>query len=647
MNAATTYSPPYHRRHHQHHHFQLPPPQSQPSIVSIPTQKSILDLLNSKPATSSLQSLAQIHALALKTGHFHDHFVSGTLLKCYANPRFHNLDSAIQLFRNVPSPNVFVHNVLIKACLDNGEPLQAVWLYYELMMNDAKPNKFTYPTLLKACGDGGIVAEGKQVHCHVVKLGFAGDGHVKSAGIRMYGYFGMAADARKMLDDEDDDDAVCWNAMIDGYFRCGKIEDARNLFDEMPDRDEISWSVVIDGYIKSGFYKEALEVFNTMQSERIRPGKFVLTSVLAACAHLGALDHGRWVHAYVRRKKKSIVMDAVLGTALLDMYAKCGRLDMAWEVFESMKEKEVFSWNAMIKGLAMHGRADDAVELFFEMQRRKFRPNGITFIGVLNACAHSGAVEQALKLFDSMENVYNIEPEVEHYGCLVDCLGRSGRLEEAEELVNSMPIEPNPAVYGSLLGACRIHGNAELGERIGRLLLELEPNNSGRYALLSNIYAKAERWDDVAEVRKLMKERGVKTNPGSSMIELGGCVHEFKMGEGCHPKMKEIYSTLKVMIERLEMEGYVPNTSQVLFNIEEEEKETALQYHSEKLAIAFGFISTKPGETIRVVKNLRVCDDCHSAIKLISRVYGREIVLRDRVRYHHFRDGTCSCKDFW
>ncbi|CAI0446566.1 unnamed protein product [Linum tenue] len=599
MNAATTYSPPYHRRHHQHHHFQLPPPQSQPSIVSIPTQKSILDLLNSKPATSSLQSLAQIHALALKTGHFHDHFVSGTLLKCYANPRFHNLDSAIQLFRNVPSPNVFVHNVLIKACLDNGEPLQAVWLYYELMMNDAKPNKFTYPTLLKACGDGGIVAEGKQVHCHVVKLGFAGDGHVKSAGIRMYGYFGMAADARKMLDDEDDDDA------------------------------------------------EALEVFNTMQSERIRPGKFVLTSVLAACAHLGALDHGRWVHAYVRRKKKSIVMDAVLGTALLDMYAKCGRLDMAWEVFESMKEKEVFSWNAMIKGLAMHGRADDAVELFFEMQRRKFRPNGITFIGVLNACAHSGAVEQALKLFDSMENVYNIEPEVEHYGCLVDCLGRSGRLEEAEELVNSMPIEPNPAVYGSLLGACRIHGNAELGERIGRLLLELEPNNSGRYALLSNIYAKAERWDDVAEVRKLMKERGVKTNPGSSMIELGGCVHEFKMGEGCHPKMKEIYSTLKVMIERLEMEGYVPNTSQVLFNIEEEEKETALQYHSEKLAIAFGFISTKPGETIRVVKNLRVCDDCHSAIKLISRVYGREIVLRDRVRYHHFRDGTCSCKDFW
>ncbi|CAI0446562.1 unnamed protein product [Linum tenue] len=633
MNAATTYSPPYHRRHHQHHHFQLPPPQSQPSIVSIPTQKSILDLLNSKPATSSLQSLAQIHALALKTGHFHDHFVSGTLLKCYANPRFHNLDSAIQLFRNVPSPNVFVHNVLIKACLDNGEPLQAVWLYYELMMNDAKPNKFTYPTLLKACGDGGIVAEGKQVHCHVVKLGFAGDGHVKSAGIRMYGYFGMAADARKMLDDEDDDDAVCWNAMIDGYFRCGDVGSAEEVFDEMGER--------------SGFYKEALEVFNTMQSERIRPGKFVLTSVLAACAHLGALDHGRWVHAYVRRKKKSIVMDAVLGTALLDMYAKCGRLDMAWEVFESMKEKEVFSWNAMIKGLAMHGRADDAVELFFEMQRRKFRPNGITFIGVLNACAHSGAVEQALKLFDSMENVYNIEPEVEHYGCLVDCLGRSGRLEEAEELVNSMPIEPNPAVYGSLLGACRIHGNAELGERIGRLLLELEPNNSGRYALLSNIYAKAERWDDVAEVRKLMKERGVKTNPGSSMIELGGCVHEFKMGEGCHPKMKEIYSTLKVMIERLEMEGYVPNTSQVLFNIEEEEKETALQYHSEKLAIAFGFISTKPGETIRVVKNLRVCDDCHSAIKLISRVYGREIVLRDRVRYHHFRDGTCSCKDFW
>ncbi|CAN1219438.1 Pentatricopeptide repeat-containing protein At5g66520 [Linum perenne] len=355
-----------------------------------------------------------------------------------------------------------------------------------------------------------------------------------------------------------------------------------------------------------------------MQREGVELSKFALTSVLAACAHLGALDHGRWIHAYVKKKRKSsLVMDPTMATALLDMYAKCGRLDMAWEVFESLKEKEVFTWNAMIGGMAMHGRAEDAVE--------------ITFVGVLNACAHSGDVDRG----------------VEHYGCLVHGLARAGRLEEAEELVDSMPMEPNAAVWGALLGGCRIHGNMEIGERAGKILLEMDPDNSGRYALLSNIYAKAERWDDVVNVRKLMKERGVKTIAGSSMIDLGGCVHEFKMGEGSHPQMKDIYSMLKAMIERLTIEGYVPDTSQVLFDIEEEEKETALQYHSEKLAIAFGFINTKPGTTIRVVKNLRVCDDCHSAIKLISRVYGRDIILRDRVRYHHFRNGACSCKDFW
>ncbi|CAN1219449.1 Pentatricopeptide repeat-containing protein At5g66520 [Linum perenne] len=629
--AAATHPPP---PSPYHHHL---PPQSQP--ISIHTQKSILDLLNSKSTPSSL---SQIHALILKTGHFHDHFVSGTLLKSYAN---HSLDYALQIFHHVPSPNVFVYNVLIKSCLDNSHPRKAISLYCQLTANGAKPNKFTYTPLLKACGD---FSEGMQIHGHVVKLGLCGDWHIKSAGIRMYGRFGKVGEARKVFDEMPERNVGSWNAVVSGLAKCGRVEEAREVFDEMVERDEISWSGLIDGYIRGGFYKEGLEVFVRMQREGVELSKFALTSVLAACAHLGALDHGRWIHAYVKKKRKSsLVMDPTMATALLDMYAKCGRLDMAWEVFESLKEKEVFTWNAMIGGMAMHGRAEDAVELFIEMLRRKFRPNEITFVGVLNACAHSGDVDRAMQIFDSMERFHGIVPGVEHYGCLVHGLARAGRLEEAEELVDSMPMEPNAAVWGALLGGCRIHGNMEIGERAGKILLEMDPDNSGRYALLSNIYAKAERWDDVVNVRKLMKERGVKTIAGSSMIDLGGCVHEFKMGEGSHPQMKDIYSMLKAMIERLTIEGYVPDTSQVLFDIEEEEKETALQYHSEKLAIAFGFINTKPGTTIRVVKNLRVCDDCHSAIKLISRVYGRDIILRDRVRYHHFRNGACSCKDFW
>lgn len=614
--------------------------------------------------------------MVLKSGHFQDHYVSGTLVKCYANPSFSNLDIVLKVFDYVPKPNVFVFNIIIKGCLEYSEPYEAIFCYYKMVVASARPNKYTYPTLLKACGSAKATKEGLQVHAHVIKQGLSGDGHVKSAGIQMYATLGQIVEAQRMLDEAGELDVICCNAMIDGYLKCGdveaakelfgsmkdknigswnvmvnglakygKVKEARELFNDMKEKNDISWSGMIDGYIKGGYYKEALEVFNVMQTEKIRPGKFVLSSVLAACANVGALDQGRWIHAYV--KKNSMNMDGVLGTAFVDMYAKCGRLDMAWDVFEKMKEKEVFTWNAMICGLAMHGRAEDAIGLFFKMQREKFRPNGITFVGVLNACAHAGMVDTGLKVLNSMKKVYDIEPEVQHYGCVVDLLGRAGLLAEAEELIFSMPMEPSAAVWGALLGACRIHGDVELGEKAGKILLQLEPQNSGRYALLSNIYAKAGRWDDAANVRKLMKERGVKTTPGRSMIDLDGVVHEFKMGDGSHPQMREIYLMLKNMIERLEVEGYSPNVSQILFDIEEEEKEAALKYHSEKLAIAFGLINTKPGTAIRVVKNLRMCEDCHFATKLISRVYNREIIVRDRVRYHLFRNGICSCKDFW
>ncbi|KAK9219279.1 hypothetical protein WN943_007921 [Citrus x changshan-huyou] len=508
---------------------------------------------------------------------------------------------------------------------------------------DSKPNKFTYPTVFKACSITEADKEGVQVHAHVVKNGLCGDVHVKSSGIQMYACFGCVNKARQILDDGSKSDVICWNALIDGYLKCGDIEgakelfkstkdkntgsynamisgfarfgrfeEARKLFNEMNDKDEITWSAIIDGYTKDGYYKEALEVFNEMQRDKIKPRKFVLSCVLAACASLGALDQGIWIHDHVKRN--SICVDAVLGTALVDMYAKCGRLDMAWKVFEDMKMKEVFTWNAMIGGLAMHGRADDAIELFFKMQREKMRPDRITFACVLSACAHAGMIDRGLQALTYMQQMYGIDPEVEHYGCIVDLLGRAGYLAEAEEVISSMPMEPNAAVWEALLGACRKHGEVEFGERLGKILLEMEPQNSGRYALLSNIYAKED-----------------------AMIT----------GDGSHPQVKEIYLMLKKIIEKLKMEGYSPNSSQVLFDIDEEEKETAPKYHSEKLAIAFGFINTNPGATIRVIKNLRVCEDCHSATKLIFKVFKRDIIVRDRVRYHHFRNGKCSCNDFW
>ncbi|XP_054804283.1 pentatricopeptide repeat-containing protein At5g66520-like [Prosopis cineraria] len=565
-------------------------PAQNSTLTSRLSHKKVLDILNNKCGHSP-QHLRQAHAMILRTGHFQDHYVSGTLVKCYANPYFNDFALAIRVFHHIPSPNVFVWNIILKGCLENNDPDMAISSYKNMLVFNSRPNNFTYPTLLKACALAGSVEEGIQFHAHVVKHGLSGDGHIKSAGIQMYSSFGLVKEARKILDDKDgESDVICWNAMIDGYLkcglveaarevfesmaeknvgswnamisglaRCGMIDCARKLFDDMSDRDEISWSAIIDGYVKEGCFKEALEVFNEMQRQNIRPRKYILASMLTACANLGALDLGRWINSYMERN--FIQMEAVLGTALVDMYAKCGRLDMAWEVFENIPVKEVSTWNAMIGGLASHGQADEAIKLFTKMNEEKLKPNGITFVGVLNACAHAGMVDRGLALLHSMKEVYGIEHEIEHYGCVVDLLGRAGLLEEAEKFIDSMPMEPNAAVWGALLNACRIHRNVELGEKVGWILLDMEPQNSGRYTLLSNIYAKAERWDDVARVRKLMKERRIKTIPGSTMMDLGGAVHEFKMGDGSHPQTKEIYSMLESIMEKLRAEGYSPKTS--------------------------------------------------------------------------------------
>lgn len=644
------------------------PPQLQHS------HKTILNLLNTK-CTNSLENLQQAHALVLRTGHFQDHYVAGSLLRCYANPQFGSLSVLSRVLEQVPEPNVFVWNSVIKGCLHLKHPFEAISMYYKMVVSGSSPNKFTYPQLFKACTAEHAIEEGLQIHSHAVKRGLDADAHVISAGIQMYASVGRLVEARNMLDSFGRSDVICCNAMIDGYMKLGHtraavelfevleeknvgswnamisgfcsnemVHEAESYFNRMPEKDEVSWSAMIDGCNKAGCFKEAMEFFNQMQREGNRPSKFVLSSALASCAYLGALEQGKWIHSYIKRNR--VVLDAVLGAALVDMYAKCGRLDMAWEVFEKTREKQVFCWNAMIGGLAMHGRAEDAIELFLKMHNNVM-PNGITFVALLNACAHAGFVHRGLKYFVTMKRIYAVEPEVEHYGCVVNLLAKAGYFNEAESLINSMPMKPNSAVWGALLGACRVHGNVDLAEKVGEILLDLEGENSGRYTLLSNIYARAGKWGKAEEVRAMMKRRGVKTVTGRSTIELEGVVHEFKVGDSCHREAKDIHAMVEKMMQEVEREGHEADTSQVLFDMSEEEKETSLKYHSEKLAIAFGILNTRPGATIRVVKNLRVCGDCHSATKIISRLYDREIIVRDRARYHHFRNGQCSCKDFW
>jgi pentatricopeptide repeat protein len=420
------------------------------------------------------------------------------------------------------------------------------------------------------------------------------------------------------------------------------------VFDEIPvrERNLVSWNSMLNGFAANGRPNEVLTVFREMMGVDFTPDGFSMVSVLTACAEIGALALGRRVHVYLA--KVGLVGNSHVGNALIDLYAKCGGVDDARRVFEEMElGRTVVSWTSLIVGLAVNGFGKEALELFSVMEREKLVPTEITMVGVLYACSHCGLVDDGFMYFDRMKEEYGITPRIEHLGCMVDLLGRAGKVEEAYDYIVTMPLEPNAVVWRTLLGACAMHKKLELGEAAWARLVELDPGHSGDYVLLSNLYAAVGRWADVHVLRKTMVKDGVRKNPGRSLVELRNSVYEFVMGDRSHPESEQIYKMLSQIAEKLRREGHIPRTSNVLADIEDEEKETALNYHSERLAIAFALLKSLPGTPIRIVKNLRVCGDCHMVIKLISKIYDREIIVRDRSRFHHFKGGSCSCKDYW
>lgn len=402
---------------------------------------------------------------------------------------------------------------------------------------------------------------------------------------------------------------------------------------------------MIDGYLRMNHFIGALALFREMQMSNVKPDEFTMVSILTACAHLGALELGEWVKTYI--DKNSIKNDTFVGNALIDMYFKCGNVGKAKKVFKEMHHKDKFTWTAMIVGLAINGHGEEALAMFSNMIEASITPDEITYIGVLCACTHAGMVEKGQSFFISMTMQHGIKPNVTHYGCMVDLLGRAGRLEEAHEVIVNMPVKPNSIVWGSPLGACRVHKNVQLADMAAKQILELEPENGAVYVLLCNIYAASKKWENLCQVRKLMMERGIKKTPGCSLMELNGNVYEFVAGDQSHPQSKEIYAKLENMMQDLIKAGYSPDTSEVFLDLGEEDKETALYRHSEKLAIAYALISSGPGVTIRIVKNLRMCVDCHHMAKLVSQAYNRELIVKDKTRFHHFRHGSCSCNNFW
>ncbi|MBA0694462.1 hypothetical protein Goari_004753 [Gossypium aridum] len=332
----------------------------------------------------------------------------------------------------------------------------------------------------------------------------------------------------------------------------------------------------------------------------------------------------------------------------MNMYSRCGNVSKAREVFDSMEEKNIVAWTAMISGYGMHGHGSQAIELFNEMSFDGPRPNNVTFVAILSACAHAGLVDEGRQIFTTMKQEYGLVPSVEHQVCMVDMLGRAGHLNEAYQFVkNISPKEPAPAVWTAMLGACKMHKNFDLGVEVAEHLLSIEPENPGHYVMLSNIYALAGRMDRVEKVRNIMIRNRLKKEVGYSTIDVDHKVYLFSMGDKSHPETNQIYLYLDELMSRCREAGYIPASESVMHEVEEEEREYALRYHSEKLAIAFGLLKTGPGVAIRIFKNLRMCQDCHTAIKYISIIANREINVRDRLRFHHFKDGSCSCQDYW
>ncbi|XP_057818267.2 pentatricopeptide repeat-containing protein At2g27610 isoform X2 [Cryptomeria japonica] len=554
----------------------------------------------------------EIHNYIIKHGFESNILVKNALIDMYAKCGYTQV--ARQLFDRMPKKDTVSWNAMISGYVSAGYNSNALELFGQMQLEKIKPNEITMLCVLPAFSDITDPDQKKWIQDFVTRSGLESS---VSAG----------------------------TALVSMYSKFGKMEVAKNVFEKMSNRDVAVWNTLIAGYAKTEYRNEALTLFSQMQLEGVIPNSSTIVSVLYVCADLAALRQGKCIHSYLIRS--GLELDVYFCNALVTMYAKCGRIKTARKLFDEMPERDVVSWNAMIAGYGMHGYGKDAFELFSQMQLSGLMPDYVTFIGVLSACSYAGLVHEGWQYFDSMNRDYCITPRMEHYACMVELLGRLGRLYEALDFIKMMPIKPEAKVWRTLLSACRKHHNIQLGKRAAQCLIELEPQNVVYYELLLNIYAAAGRWDDVVKVRKLQKDRGLEKSPGYSWIEIKNRVHAFVVGDKSHPQTDKIYAQLKSLVGHMKAVGYVPDTSFVLHDVEEEVKEDVLFSHSEKLATSFGLINTNPGKPLWITKNRTVCSDCHTALKFISKIEDREINLRDSNRFHHFKDGLCSCGDYW
>ncbi|XP_057438696.1 putative pentatricopeptide repeat-containing protein At5g52630 [Lotus japonicus] len=593
----------------------IPLPQLQPLQLSLSgNYRAICNHLLALTHSRSLRRGLQLHAHIIKTGLETIPLLSHHLINFYSKTQLPN--SSLQVFNSSPHRSATTWSSLISSFAQNDLPHLALDFFRQMLRIGLLPDDHILPTAAKSCAALSSIHVGLSLHALALKTAYHLDVFVASS-------------------------------LVDMYAKCGEIGYARNVFDEMPHRNVVSWSGMIYGYVQLGEDEEALRLFKqVLVEEDVGVNDFTLSSVLRVCGASTLLELGKQIHGLCF--KTSFDSSCFVASSLISLYSKCGAVEGAYQAFEELQVRNLGMWNAMLIACAQHAHTNRTFELFEQMKSvGGVKPNFITFLCVLYACSHAGLVEKGQHYFELMKKDYGIEPGSQHYATMVDLLGRAGKLQDAVQVIEEMPMEPTESVWGALLTGCRIHGDTELASYVADRVFEQGHVSSGLNVLLSNAYAAAGRWEEAARARKMLRDQGIKKETGLSWVEEGNRVHTFAAGDRSHAKTVEIYNKLEELGDEMAKAGYVADTSFVLKEVGGEEKNQTIRYHSERLAIAFGLITFPQERPIRVMKNLRVCGDCHTAIKFISKITGRVLIVRDNNRFHRFEDGKCTCGDYW
>ncbi|XP_077211689.1 tetratricopeptide repeat (TPR)-like superfamily protein [Tasmannia lanceolata] len=570
-----------------------------------PTRVTVSSFLSASANLEATGEGRQGHSLAVLYGLELDNILGSSLMNFYSKVGL--MEDAELVFSRMVERDVVTWNLLISGYVQDGQIERALYMCRRMRSETLRFDSVTLTSVFSACSDSCDLELGKEGHGYSIRNNLVSDLVVVSSIIDMYAKCERIDDARRVFDSATQGDLVMWNTLIAayaqfglsgealklfyqmqlegvppnvvswnsvilGFLRNGQVDEAKDMFSQMQSTgvqpNIVSWTTLISGLAQNGYEDEAILLFQQMQLAGYRPNTVSVVSVLEACTNLASLQYGKAIHAHVIRHELCPPLSVV--PSLVDMYAKCGDIYLAEKIFEVMYRKELPSYNAMIFAFALHGQATKALALFNQMQKEGMEFDDITFTGVLSACSHAGLVDEGLKVFTHMLSIYHVKPSMEHYGCVVDLLCRSGDLGEALKFVAAMPFEPDAPILGSLLGACTDQHEIELGKYLSQHLYQLEPENLGNYVTLSNTYAATGRWAEVSKLRDLMKEKGMRKNPGCSWIQIGREIHAFVVGDRSHPQTEVIYETLTWVEREMRFIGYAQfnNTEQNNFRQE-------------------------------------------------------------------------------